>query len=125
MGKLQEHIERFERYLNGQMNSSERQEFEQHLADDPKLRLDYESFRQGLHVIKREGLQDEIKDIMQSTSKNNSIHYWVGGVAASIAVVLMIYILKPSDGIDLYMEFYEPYPSILTLRANDNLSTLR
>lgn len=132
--KQQEYIES---YLNGELDTAELADFEDRLASDPGfqekvtiakemiLGLKGTILRQEIARIHEEEKQTEQKPVITAEKPVRRL-YWSYGVAASISVLLLLWIglFNTSTEQELFAEYYEQYPNIVSLRGEDQSSLI-
>ncbi|MEL6558482.1 MAG: hypothetical protein AAFQ94_09875 [Bacteroidota bacterium] len=127
--KQQEYIES---YLNGELDAAEIADFEKRLASDPDLQETVIIAKEMIQGIKGTILRQEIARIHEeekqtilepviSTEKPVRKLYWSYGIAASISVLLLLWVglFNNTTDQELFTEYYEQYPNIVSLRGDD------
>lgn len=120
MEKMSSNIELFDRYLNGDLSSTEAEAFSQRLLVDEAFREAFQLYEESISEIHKAGFHQQIRGIMDQEVSDESPtfrSFWFRGMAAAIVLLLTItgiYYLNsdtPSVG-------YEPYPNILKFRTD-------
>lgn len=122
--------ERIEKYLLGELSSSERKIFEEELTEDKLLKEEVENYRILMDAVEKQSMQemvDEFHSEMKYDISEESRKSWVKylAVAASLAAVLIagFLLLNPSGNDKLYTKYYEVDPGLPTLMGEtDNYS---
>ncbi len=119
-------IDLIERYVLGQMQTAELEEFEQQLANTPELEEEVRLFEVALQSIQQQGLKNKLAAIHEEvadTGRSSRI-YWVG-IAASVSLIAFIaYFLlfnTPSEKA-LFAKNFSPYENIVTARGSGQLN---
>ncbi|MGB0429712.1 MAG: hypothetical protein ACPGLV_04500 [Bacteroidia bacterium] len=95
-------IERIERYIEGQMDQNEREEFEKEMDQNPQLKKDTEFFRTLKDGISRQAIKLDIKKAqyryVKKTKKGAKIRKFLfGGGSFLIMVVAIMLIVLPEE----------------------------
>ncbi len=117
-------IQLAEDYLRGNLNESEKEQFEQRLKADPELNTilaDMTFFQKGIpqafHEEIRESLaaKDRTMPAFKAEHKSERLPVWGYAAAAAVIVIALVYVLfftGPQAG-ELYAAYYEPYPNLI------------
>jgi predicted negative regulator of RcsB-dependent stress response len=119
------------RYLSGEMDDTERSEFEHSLSLNASLKDEVELQKKLTHLLEidaREKLRNKIQSISDGSSSSNS-STWKRSIAAIVIIGLLAvpaYFFFQGSSIDapvLAEEYFEPYPDRITTMGAD-LTTL-
>ncbi|MCE7994660.1 MAG: hypothetical protein HEP71_21985 [Roseivirga sp.] len=119
----EQNIERYDAYLEGRLSADLEAGFEQRMAEDAELKLDFDKYKQEVFLIKSLGIRDELSDIMKkepSVKKGISIKYLIPvRVAAALALVWLFLPSKTVEPDLLFDEYFTVYPNAITSRATE------
>lgn len=125
--------DRFDTYLNGESEETERLELERQLAEDPELRSQFESYRalrrhyqnQWAHEKRAEAVHKTLDGLRAEffpppPRRRKLKVWWLAAPAAAAACALVLIMLRPQA--DLFQTYYQRPPSAFTERGyNDAL----
>jgi predicted Zn-dependent protease len=118
MGVTEEDLEHMEAYLDGNLSTDERSDFENRLLEEPDFAAAFDSFLYSYHAILRHS-RKELKTRLQSleTPARQRTRDWkyVGlAIAASITlIIMMVTYFNDATPQELYAEYYTPYPNVV------------
>ncbi|MEO9871807.1 hypothetical protein [Ekhidna sp.] len=112
------------KYLSKEMTRDERQSFEENSRQNEALANRIAEYKKSIRAVRNSGIRNEMDEIhsdMTYSKKRN--RYVLSGIAASILILMTIYILfwnKPSPD-KLYTIYFEPYPNLeLVIRGEED-----
>lgn len=116
-------IELLDGYLENTLGADDRSAVEARLQNDSgfrqlleDLKILKESIRQSSRVqLKEELVEIENKLSANPEGKTASLRPWIIGVAASLVLVVVTFLLwpKPTDTQELFAQYFEPYPNVI------------
>ena len=121
----QEQQEEFERILLEQMDSKEKEEFNNKLNRNPVLKEQFDAFKELFLAIEEEGLRN-LMDLFHDSHKEKSgakhKSYWYP-IAASIALLLSLgiwFFNKQSPNEKLFQSYFTVDPGLPTVMGNND-----
>ena len=130
-----------ERYLNGELDNAEKTAFEEQLSSDTSLQQSVTNTQDLITGIKGTILRQEIAAIhleeqqkaqfLNNTSENDNQParkiYWAYGLAASVSIILLLWagLFNSPSGQELFSEYYQQYPNLISLRNDDASSFVK
>ena len=114
----------FDAYLDGSLKDAEKRVFETRLQEDEALNDAFNTYKEAVQLIKNEGFRREVKEMMATQKSPRRLAAalpWIGGIAASVVLVIAAWVLWPSADTPeaLFVAYYEPYPYVFTARKAD------
>lgn len=125
MKEESQYLELFDAYQSGELNMKQKEDFEAKLRDDSLFRESYEKFLRNIALIKAMGAGQEMGSMIEQEKKTRIVNRRYILVSALAASVILFFLFNPfaqQSATDLFNEYYEPYPNILTSR--DQFSSL-
>lgn len=115
-------FEYFDNYLNGALSPEEAKEFETTLDQNDQLKQQFETYKEGIELIKLEGFRREVGELISAKSTPRSLgnRNWYYSMAASIAIVVVgsFFLIDFSSAPgELFDDYYQPYPNIYQTRS--------
>ncbi|MGB3466954.1 MAG: hypothetical protein WBA74_16865 [Cyclobacteriaceae bacterium] len=129
----QEQQELIEKYLNGELTGSDKAAFEEKLSSDDALKESVSLTAELISGLKGAFLRQEIAAIHREEQLKTPIGkpekdskpvrkiYWTYGIAASIGLLMMVWLgfFQTTSDEDLFAEYYQEYPNLVSLRNNE------
>lgn len=131
----EEHFLEFDEYLQGEMSGADKLAFEEQLKQEPELAMAFETYKElHLHLENKFGRANEREAFKENLKKISKTHHkkhkskkikfkpWQYAVAASVAVLLGVFILNQKSD-PAFEDYNQPETAFFTERgeANDNL----
>lgn len=113
-------VELVAKYLHGEMTPAEEHKFFADVKVDQELEQELELQQELISGLRRHKDQELKRELLEHAArKSRSRTLWYA-VAASIVVVLTIGVWRQigKSQEDLFLAYYEPYPSVFTVRGN-------
>lgn len=124
MEKENENIEQVERYVSGEMNASEQEDFVNQLPGDTVLQEEYQLQASVIHQIRKSD-ESEARQAMYTLLEKHKhprvfqIRYWAAAIA--ILMVGTIIFVMPFKNQDRLSRFYTPYPGTSLERGSEDI----
>lgn len=123
----EENIDLIDRYLAGELSDKETSILEQQLASDNEFSELYQNHLDTIAHFKtyhfRTNIQGIQKNYLESQPKPKSTWIYISGIAATIALVLVSYLLFQVEEVSsgqLFQTYFTPYQSIGTVRGDED-----
>lgn len=118
MSTRDEHMDIYDAYQMGTLSEAEKQAFEKKLAEDEALKQDFERYKQEVALIGSLGIREEMKELMESkVEKKRNLKLFIPlGVAAALAIILLVLPKKALDNESLFRQHFDAYPNAVSIR---------
>jgi len=123
-----------EKYLDSELNDSERVEFEELLKTDPTLRKEF-IFRKNLHEAIQEDEIMDLREILDNIMEEKSIGlsllrkrvFYIPAAATVLIIVLFALFLNQhgKTNTDIFEAYYSAYPAFFCTRSGEGRDSLR
>ncbi len=128
MDKSEYHDELIQKYVHGQLDSSEQEDFDKLIEKHPDLIKKAEAILEvqaGLEALGAEQLRSEIGEWEKEITKQKNIFRLrpVLSIAASLLILVAASIaifVSPNVNDDLFHTYYQPYPDLITSRGTSS-----
>lgn len=125
MSVMEEYMDLFEAYVQGQLSGSEKEEFLQRLKTDEVFKAAFEQYKHQLKVIKALSAGEEMRALMEAEeteekSARTRWKYWIP-MAVAAALILSFFVFGPnkkSTGAELFDKYFEVFPNLISARDN-------
>lgn len=123
-------METVEEYLKGNLNETEKSDFENLLENDNELRKAYQTHIENIAVVQAAGMgitRNKIGNLNEGIirhEKNRRIRFRSLLAAASITILMAVVFFLRFQGSstpdNLYLTYYEPYDAVMNIRGEND-----
>ena len=122
MNETEYDIELIDLYLRGKLDTQLREKFELRLKEDSDFKSFVEAQREVILGLKVDAFGEDVRAYLGSKKTTKTINFkpWIlTGIAASIVVIVsVIYLFAPHE--DLFHQYFEPYPDLISNRTTSD-----